>query len=169
MTLKYVLAFVLLFALISTVSASFMPDDGIFAYRQVETFEINGVNFTVPVDYEPTFENITHMDFKNGKEKLKISVIDNGTVKKVKENPSKNITSGKTMLGFQEGYLVDKNGTYAFSYKEGDKLVVIKSEDMSLIIGAMGEDQINANVITGTYNMFLLNSIPEVLFETSIP
>ena len=50
MNLKYILALALLFGLISTVSASFMPDDGIFAYMQVETFEINGVNFTVPVD-----------------------------------------------------------------------------------------------------------------------
>ena len=140
MNFKYILALALLFGLISTVSASFMPDEGIFAYREVETFEINSVNFTVPVDYEPTFKNFTHMDFKNGKEKLKISVIDNGTVKKVKENSSKNITSGKTMLGSQEGYLVDKNGTYTFSYKEGDKLVVIKSKDMSLMIGAIGKD-----------------------------
>jgi hypothetical protein len=44
------------------------------------------------------------------------------------------------MVGSQEGYLVDKNGTFTFSYKEGGKLVTIKSKDMALMMGAMGKD-----------------------------
>ncbi|MBQ8018281.1 MAG: hypothetical protein IJ258_09295 [Methanobrevibacter sp.] len=141
MKIYYLMSILLLFALIACVSAeSFMPDEGIFAYREVEIHEINGINFTVPTDYEVTFENSTQMDFRHEKDKLKISVINNGTVKKVKKNPSKNITSGKTMFGSVEGYLVDKNGTYTFSYKEDEKLVVIKSKDMALMIGAMGKD-----------------------------
>ena len=141
MKFKYIIPLLLVFALIACVSAeSFTPNEGIFAFREVEIHEINGVNFTVPTDYEITFENSTEMDFKHDKDKLKISVVDNGTVKKVKKNPSKNITSGKTMFGSIEGYLVDKNGTYTFSYKEDGKLVVIKSRDMALMMGAIGRD-----------------------------
>ena len=44
------------------------------------------------------------------------------------------------MFGSVEGYLVDKNGTYTFSYTEDDKLVVVKSKDMSLMMGAIGKD-----------------------------
>lgn len=39
------------------------------------------------------------------------------------------------MLGSAEGYLVDNNGTYTFSYTLDDKLVIITSKDMSLMIG----------------------------------
>lgn len=141
MKLRYVVALVALFAVIGVVHAeSFMPDEGIFAYRQVEVFEINGINFTVPTDYDVILENDTDMHFKHGKDKLKISVVKDGKVKKVKRNPSKNITSAKTMVGSQEGYLVDKNGTFTFSYKEDGKLVTIKSKDMALMMGAMGKD-----------------------------
>ena len=41
------------------------------------------------------------------------------------------------MLGSAEGYLIDDNGTYTFSYRADEKLVVIKSSDMSVMIGAM--------------------------------
>lgn len=141
MKIRYIIPILILFALVGTVSAeTFTPDEGIFAFREVEIHEINGINFTVPTDYEVTFENSTQKDFKYGKDNLKISVTDNGTVKKVKENKTKNITSGKTMFGSVEGYLVDKNGTYTFSYKEDGKLVVIKSKDMALMIGAIGKD-----------------------------
>lgn len=141
MKLKYVLAIMLLFALIACVHAeTFMPDEGIFAFREVETFEINGINFTVPTDYNVTYQGDTEMDFKHVKDKLKISVVKDGKIRKVKNDPSKNITSGKTMLGSVDGYLVDKNGTYTFSYKEDGKLVVIKSKDMALMMGVMGKD-----------------------------
>lgn len=141
MKFRYLLLAVLFFCVIACVhSEVYTPDEGIFAFREVETFEINGINFTVPTDYEPTFENETQMDFKNGKDKLKISVVKDGKVKKVKKDKSKNITSEKTMFGSVEGYLVDKNGTYTFSYTEDDKLVVVKSKDMSLMMGAIGKD-----------------------------
>lgn len=115
----------------------FTPTNGTFAYQEIEIFEINGINFTVPTDYDVIFENGTEMDFRHDKDKLKISVVDNGTVKKVKENKTRNLTSAKTMLGEVKGYLVDRNGTYTFSYKQDDKLVVIKSKNMPLMIGAM--------------------------------
>lgn len=138
MKLRYIVPLALLFALIACVSAeTFTPDEGIFAFREVEIFEINGINFTVPTDYNVTFQSDTEMDFKHDKDKLKISVVKGGKVKKVKKDPSKNITSGKTMFGATEGYLVDKNGTYTFSYKQDGKLVVLKSKDMALMIGAM--------------------------------
>ena len=141
MKLRYVMAVFLMLALAGFVAGgTFMPSEGTFAFQEVEIFDINGINFTVPTDYEVTFENETEMHFKDGKDKLKISVIDNGTIKKVKENKTKKITSGKTMLGSVEGYLVDRNGSYSFSYNEGDKLVVVKSKNMPLMIGAMGKD-----------------------------
>ena len=119
MKFKYIIAPIILLALVACVSAEpFTPNEGIFAFKEVEIHDVNGINFTVPTEYEVTFENSTQMDFKHGKDKLKISVVDNGTVKKVKENKTRNITSGKTMFGSVEGYLVDKNGTYTFSYKE---------------------------------------------------
>lgn len=113
---------------------------GTFAFREVEVHDINGVNFTVPTDFNITGENETMMQFKCGPDRLKISVEDEGQVKHVKNDPSKNITAEETMFGSVEGYFVDKNGTYTFSYNEADKLVVIRSNDMSLMMGAMGKD-----------------------------
>ena len=83
MKFKYLLSIILLFALIACVGASFVPDEGTFAFREVEVYEINGINFTVPTDYEVISENATQMQFKHDKDKLKISVEDNGEVKKV--------------------------------------------------------------------------------------
>lgn len=119
---------------------TFTPTNGTFAYQEVEIFNINDINFTIPTKYNITYQNSTEMHFKNSIDKLKISVEDNGTYKKVKENHTKNITSGKTMIGSTEGYLVDKNGSYTFSYKENNKLITIKSKNMPLIIGAIGKD-----------------------------
>ena len=138
MKFRYFLAIIILIACIGFASAeTFTPTNGTFAYQEVEIFDVNGINFTVPTSYDVIFENDTEMDFKHDKEKLKISVVENGTVKKVKENMTRNLTSGKTMFGAVEGYLVDNNGTYTFSYKQDDKLVVIKSKNMPLMIGAM--------------------------------
>jgi hypothetical protein len=138
MKFKYVLLMLALFALIACVHAEpFTPDEGIFAFRQVDIYEINGVNFTVPTDYELIFENLTEKDFRHDKDKLKISVVEGGKIKEVKSNKTKNITSGETMFGAVEGYLVDKNGTYTFSYDSDGKLVVIKSKDMALMMGAI--------------------------------
>ena len=140
MKLRYVCVICLLFACVGFAYAeSYMPESGIFAYREVENVTVNGVDFTVPTDYSETFSNDTCKSFKNGKDTLKISVVKNGTVKKVKS--SRNVTSGKTMLGSVEGYLVNRNGTsFTFSYDEGGKLVVIKSNDLTSIMGVMGKD-----------------------------
>lgn len=136
MKFRYVLLIFLFFAVVSCVSAeTFVPNEGIFAFREVETFEINGINFTVPSDYNITGHNNTGIDFRNSHDNLSISVSKHTNVKKVKRDRSKNITAGKTMLGSAEGYLVDNNGTYTFSYTLDDKLVIITSKDMSLMIG----------------------------------
>lgn len=136
MKFRYVLLIFLFFAVVSCVSAeTFVPNEGIFSFREVETFEINGINFTVPSDYNITGHNNTGIDFRNSHDNLSISVSKHTNVKKVKSDRSKNITAGKTMLGSAEGYLVDNNGTYTFSYTLDDKLVIITSKDMSLMIG----------------------------------
>ena len=140
MKLRYVVVLVALFAVVGFVHAeSFMPDEGIFAFREVETFEINGINFTVPVEYKLKDKQKDSLLFKHGKDKLKITVKKNGKIKKVKS--TKKIKAEKTMIGSVKGYLVDKNGkSYSFSYKEGKYLVTIKSNDMPLLIGVMGKD-----------------------------
>lgn len=141
MKFKILVAFMILFALMGFAAAqTFTPTNGTFAYKEVEMTEINGINFTIPTEFNTTFENGTEMDFHGVADDINISVVDNGTVVKVKENLSKNVTSGKTMMGSVEGYLVDKNGNLTFSYKQDGKLVTIKSRDMSLIIGAIGRD-----------------------------
>lgn len=138
MKIKYFIALFIFLATMACVSAeTFTPDQGIFAFREVETFEINEINFTVPADYNVTYHGDTQMNFTNGHDDLSITVDENAKVKKIKSDRSKNITSGKTMLGSAEGYLIDDNGTYTFSYKADEKLVVIKSGDMSVMIGAM--------------------------------
>jgi hypothetical protein len=111
MKLKYVVVLVALFAVVGFVHAeSFMPDEGIFAYRQVEVFEINGINFTVPTDYEVAFENDTDMHFKHGKDKLKISVIKNGKIKKTRCDHPKTVSLRAWLRRKQKGlqrYLVN--------------------------------------------------------------
>lgn len=140
MKLKYLLAILTIFLFIGIASAqTFTPTEGNFAYREVENITLNGINFTIPTEYEQTFENDTEMHFK-GLNTLKISVNEYGKIEKVKSDPSKNITSEKTMFGSIEGYLVDKNGTYTLSYKEDGKLIVIKSKNMPLMIGVIGKD-----------------------------
>ena len=118
----------------------FTPTNGTFAFQEVDIHEINGINFTIPTKYNITHEAYGEMDFKGDFDKIKIKVTDNGTVKKVKADKSKNISSGKTMLGSVKGYLVNKNGTYTFSYSEDGKLIVIKSTNMPLMMGAIGKD-----------------------------
>ncbi|WP_407391581.1 hypothetical protein [Methanobrevibacter sp.] len=129
----------MLFALIGFVSAeAFTPEEGTFAFREVENYTLHDINFTVPTEYRLQGSGNDFLDFKHGKDKLKITVVKDGKVEKVKS--TKKIKSGKTMLGSQKGYLVDKKGSYTFSYYEGDYLVTIKSKDMSLMIGVMGKD-----------------------------
>lgn len=138
MKLRYLAIIALLFISVGVTSASYMPDEGTFAFREVENYTLHDINFTVPVDYELKDIGDDFLVFKHDKEKLKINVTENGKIKKV--NSTKNVTAGKTMMGSQEGYLVDRNGSYTFSYKEGDYLVTIKSKNMPLMIGVMGKD-----------------------------
>ncbi len=140
MKFKYVIAVLLFFALISVACAeTFVPTEGDFAFREVENFTLHGINFTVPTDYKLKDRGDDFLLFKDGKDKLKISVEKNGKIKKVKS--TKKVKAGKTMVGSVKGYLVDKNSkSYTFSYKEGKYLVVIKANDLSLIMGVMGKD-----------------------------
>lgn len=126
MKLRYLAIIALLFISVGVTSVSYMPDEGTFAFGEVENYTLHDINFTVPVDYELKDIGDDFLVFKHDKEKLKINVTENGKIKKV--NSTKNVTAGKTMMGSQEGYLVDRNGSYTFSYKEGDYLVTIKSK-----------------------------------------
>ena len=119
---------------------TFHSDKRYIRLPEVEIHEINGLNFTIPTKYDVASQDYNQMEFKGDFDKIKITVNDNAKVKKVKSDKSKNITSAKTMFGSVKGYLVNNNGTYTFSYKEDGKLVVIKSTNMPLMIGAMGKD-----------------------------
>lgn len=139
MKFKHILLLLIVLAFIGAVSAqSYVPGEGNFAFREVENYTLHDINFTVPTDYNLKDSGDDFLTFKDGKNKLKIITEKNGKIKKV--NSTKKVKSGKTMLGSVKGYLVDRNGSYTFSYKEGKYLVTIKSKDLQLIIGVMGKD-----------------------------
>ena len=140
MKIKIILFTGLLLVLVGAVSAgTFMPTEGIFAFQVVENYTLHDINFTVPSDYKLTGQGDDFLQFKHGKDRLKITTDKGGKVKKV--NSTKKVRAGKTNLGSVRGYLVDKNSTsYTFSYKEGKYLVTIKAKDLRLIMGAIGQD-----------------------------
>lgn len=139
MKFKIAFAIAVLIIAIGAVSAeSYMPHEGVFAYKEVENYTLNGFNFTIPVDYDLISQNQTHMKFEGDNNTLNISVEDNGNITKV--NSTKNVTASDTMLGSVEGYLVDRNGSYTFSFMENETLITVSSKDMSLMIGVIGKD-----------------------------
>ena len=139
MKLKYLLIALLALALAGAVSAqSYRPTQDTFAYIEVENYTLHDINFTVPVEYELKDSGEDFLLFKHGKEKLKINAVKNGTIKKV--NSTKKVKANTTLLGTQKGYLVDRNGSYTFSYHEGKYLVTIKSKNLPLVNGVMGKD-----------------------------
>lgn len=139
MKFKMLLAIVVIIALAGAVSAeTYMPQDGVFAYQEVENYTLNGFNFTMLADYDLIFENETHMMFEGDNNTLNISVDENGKINKV--NSTKNVTASKTMLGSAEGYLVDGNGSYTFSFLENETLITVSSKDMTLMMGVIGKD-----------------------------
>ena len=139
MKFKMLLAIVVIIALAGAVSAeTYMPQDGVFAYHEVENYTLNGFNFTMLADYDLIFENETHMMFEGDNNTLNISVDENGKITKV--NSTKNVTASKTMLGSAEGYLVDRNGSYTFSFLENETLITVSSKDMTLMMGVIGKD-----------------------------
>lgn len=139
MKLKYVLAVLAFVAFVGIVSAeSYMPSEGAFAFKEVENHTLHKINFTIPVEYKLKDSSDDFMLFKHGKDKLKIEVVKKGKIKKV--NSTKKVKANSTLLGTQKGYLVERNGSYTFSYHEGKYLVTIKSRNMPLMIGVMGKD-----------------------------
>lgn len=139
MKVKLIITVALVLAFAGYVCAeTFTPNEGNFAFHEVENYTLHGINFTIPTSYELKDNDSDNMIFKDGKNKLQIKIIENGKIKKV--NSTKKVKSGKTMLGSVEGYLVDRNGSYTFSYKEGKYLVTIKSKDMPLIIGLIDKN-----------------------------
>lgn len=139
MRYKIAIMLLLVFAFIGAVSAAtFVPSEGSFAFREVENYTLHNINFTVPTEYKLQDKDKDFLHFKDGKNKLKITVKKNAKVKKVKS--TKKVKSGKATLGATKGYLVDRNGkSYTFFYKEGKYLVTIKSNELPLIIGVIGE------------------------------
>lgn len=139
--MKFKILFALALVLASAGLAcaeSYMPHDGVFAYQEVENYTLNGFNFTILSSYDLAFENGTHMFFNGNNNTLNISVTDGGDVDEV--NSSENVTASQTMFGSVEGYLVDNNGSYTFSFIENDTLISVSSKDMSLMMGVIGRD-----------------------------
>ena len=138
MKFKILIAAVLVFALMGFACASFTAENGIFIYKEVENYTLNGFNFTVPIDYELSLENDTALSFDGANDTLTVTVIKDGVIEKV--NTTKNVTADETMFGSVEGYLVNNNGTYTFSYVEDDYLISASSKDMTLMMGVLGLD-----------------------------
>ncbi len=139
MKFKIALACILMILSIGIASAeSYMPQDGVFAFKEVENYTLNGFNFTILSDYDVLMENETHMAFEGDNNTLNISVVDGGNITRV--NSTDNVTASDTMLGSVEGYLVDRNGSYTFSFIENDKLITVSSKDMTLMMGVIGKD-----------------------------
>ena len=139
MKFKIALACFLMVLSIGIVSAeSYMPQDGVFAFKEVENYTLNGFNFTILSSYDVLMENETHMAFEGDNNTLNISVVDGGNITRV--NSTANVTASDTMLGSVEGYLVDRNGSYTFSFIENDKLITVSSKDMTLMMGVIGKD-----------------------------
>lgn len=139
MKFKILAAAVLLFFVMGPgFCESYTADSGVFIYQEVENFTLNGFNFTVPTSYWLIFENETSLTFEGDNDTLIIDVIADGEIQKV--NSTKSVTADETMFGSVEGYLVDNNGTYTFSYIEDDYLVSVSSKDMRLMMGVLGFD-----------------------------
>lgn len=139
MKFKIALACILMILSIGIASAeSYMPQDGVFAFKEVENYTLNGFNFTILSNYDVLMENETHMAFEGDNNTLNISVVDGGNITRV--NSTDNVTASDTMLGSVEGYLVDRNGSYTFSFIENDKLITVSSKDMTLMMGVIGKD-----------------------------
>ena len=136
MKFKIIIGFLMIFSLMGIVCASYTAESGIFIYKEVENYTLNGFNFTVPTDYDLVVENETSLAFEGSNDTLTISTVKDGKIEKV--NSIKNVTADNTMLGSIEGYLVDRNGTYTFSYSQDDYLISVSSKDMTLMMGVLG-------------------------------
>lgn len=139
MKIKVLIVLLLILGSVGFVySESYMPQSGLFAYKEVENYTLNGFNFTILSDFRSVSSNGTHMFFAANNTTLNISVVDNGNISEV--NSTKNVTASQTMLGSVEGYLVDRNGSYTFSFFENETLVTVGSNDMTLMMGVIGKD-----------------------------
>lgn len=139
MKFKFLFAAVLVLMSVGFVAGeSYTPQDGVFAYQEVENYTLNGFNFTILSSYNLAFENETHMFFNGNNNTLNISVTDSGNISEV--NSTENVTASQTMLGSVEGYLLDRNGSYTFSFTENNTLISVSSKDMSLMMGVIGRD-----------------------------
>lgn len=139
--MKFKLFMVVFLAVIcvSAVSAAiYTPQEGTFAYKEVQEYTLSGFNFTMLNSYDIVFHDETHMSFRGNNNTLNITVSDNGTIDEI--NSTEGSDASKTMLGPVEGYLVDRNGDYTFSFIEDNSLVTLSSNDLSLMIGVIGED-----------------------------
>ncbi len=137
MKFKILMAVLLAFCLMGFAAGeSYTASDGVFIYKEVENYTLDGFNFTVPTSYNLSFENDTSLEFEGANDTLKIAVIKDGEIERV--NSTNNVTADETMFGPVEGYLVDRNGTYTFSYVEDGYLISVSSKDMTLMMGVLG-------------------------------
>lgn len=139
MKIKFLIAVLLIMGSIGfAYSESYMPQDGVFAYQEVEDYTLNGFNFTILSNYKIVSQDSNHMFFEGNNNTLNISVEDKKNV--TVENLTKNATESRTMFGSVEGNFVDTNGSYTFSFTENDKLITVGSKDMTLMMGVIGKD-----------------------------
>ena len=140
MKIKFLIAILLILTSVGFVySESYMPHDGVFAYKEVENHTLNGFNFTILSEYKLVYQNTTHMFFEGNNNTLNISVEDNN--KTTDDYSTENMTASETtMMGSVEGNFADRNGTYTFSFEDNGKLITVSSKDMTLMMGVIGKD-----------------------------
>lgn len=83
MKVKLIITVALVLAFAGYVCAeTFTPNEGNFAFQEVENYTLHGINFTIPTSYELKDNDSDNMIFKDGKNKLQIKIIENGKIKK---------------------------------------------------------------------------------------
>ena len=140
MKFKIFVVGLLLLASIGFVCAeTYMPHEGPFAYKEVQKYSLNGFDFVMPTIYNLTYHDNTDMHFEGNNETFNVNVVKDAN-QSGNSTAFKGVSGSKTMVGSVEGDLVEKNGTYEFSFHQQDYTVTLTSKDMSLMIGVMGRD-----------------------------
>lgn len=133
-----ILSFIILASIGFAYAGTFVPQEGQFAYKEVQNYTLNDFNFIMPVVYNLTYQDDTNMHFEGNNETFDVSVVKDAN--RSMDTTTNDVSGSKTMLGSVEGNLFEKNGTYEFSFHQQDYMVTLTSKDMSLMIGVIGRD-----------------------------
>lgn len=132
-----ILSFIVLASIGFAYAGTYVPQEGQFAYIEVQNYSLNGFDFIMPTSYNLTYKDDTNMYFEGNNKTFDVTVVKDYNQS---TDQTFNTSASKTMLGSVEGDMVEKNGTYSFSFHQQDYTVTLTSKDMSLMIGIIGRD-----------------------------